>query len=72
MQRAGLASLTEQLRSDPSSAVCGLGDEHLTHLATAIRAVRRRQAEQLQSASDQALTHIPRLLRGPVKKIVGG
>jgi hypothetical protein len=48
-----------------------LAPEHLTHLSEALRSARRRQAQQLQSASDQALAHIPRLLRGPVKKIVG-
>jgi hypothetical protein len=71
MERDGLALLTDQLRDRPSAGVSSLDEEHLTHLASAIRSARRRQAEQLQAASDQALNHIPRLLRGPVKKIVG-
>jgi hypothetical protein len=71
MERDGLTSLTNQLRDQPSDAVKGLADEHVTHLATALRAARHRQAEQVQAASDQALARIPRLLRGPVKKIVG-
>jgi hypothetical protein len=67
----GLESLTDQLRTPPPAGIAGLSREHQTHLAEALRSARRRQAEQLQAASDQALEHIPRLLRGPVKKIVG-
>jgi hypothetical protein len=71
MERDGLAVLARQLRAEPPAAVSGLAEEHLTHLAGAVQAARRRQAEQLQGASDQALEHIPRLLRGPIKKMVG-
>lgn len=72
MQSDGLTPLTEQLRDSPSPIVADLADEHLMHLAGAIRAARKRQALQLQAASEKALDHIPKLLRGPVRKIVGG
>jgi hypothetical protein len=72
MQRDGSSALAAQLREPPSSAVGALADEHLSHLAEAIRAARRRQAQELEAASGQALESIPRLLRGPVRKIVGG
>jgi hypothetical protein len=72
MQTGGLGSLTGELRDPPSSAVAGLPDEHLTHLADALASVRRRQAQELEAASARALEHIPRVLRGPVKKILGG
>ena len=68
----GSLALAAQLREEPSPAVGTLGDEHLTHLAETIRAARRRQAQELEAASNQALEGIPRFLRGPVKKIVGG
>jgi hypothetical protein len=71
MQREGLTRLEEQLRDRPPAGLHQLEEEHLTHLAAAIRSTRRRQGEQLEAASDHALNHIPRLLRGPVKKIVG-
>ena len=71
MESDGQAFLTRQLRESPSPAVAALADEHLSHLAGALRAARQRQAEELTAASEQALAHIPRLLRGPVKKIVG-
>ena len=71
MQRDGLTSLTEQLRECPPAGVGGLEDVHLAHLASAIHSARQRQAQQLQAASAQALDRVPRVLRGPVKKIVG-
>ena len=71
MDNDGLASLTHQLRDSPPAAVGALADQHLSHLAGALRTARHRQAEQVRAASDQALDRIPRLLRGPVKKIVG-
>lgn len=66
-----LDALTEQLRDRPPEALGALADEHLAHLASRIEMARRHQAEQLQAASVRALDRVPRLLRGPVKKIVG-
>lgn len=71
MERDGHAFLVGQLRAEPPAPIGGLLEDHLTHLAGAVQGARRRQAEQLQRASDEALDHIPRLLRGPIKKIVG-
>jgi hypothetical protein len=71
MDKDGLTSLETQLRDSPPAAVRELADEHLAHLASALRAARHREAAQLAAASDQALALMPRLLRGPVKKIVG-
>jgi hypothetical protein len=72
MDRAGLAALATQLRAQPPQAVEALGDEHLTHLAEAVRAARHRQARELETASASALKGVPRILRGPVKTLVGG
>ncbi len=72
MQTDGFGALAAQLREQPSTAVGGLADEHLSHLAGVIRAARHRQAAELQTASAQALDGVPRILRGPLKKIVGG
>jgi hypothetical protein len=71
MQRSGLERLSHQLREPPGAAISALDDEHLAHLAGALHDVRVRQAEALASAAEQAMNHIPRLLRGPVRKIVG-
>jgi hypothetical protein len=72
MEPTGLEWLTSQLRTQPSPAVSTLADEDLRHLADAIRAARQHQHEQLQHASAQALDSVPRLLRGPIRKLVGG
>lgn len=66
-----LSQLTEQLRTDPPEAVGALSEAQLTHLSSALQAARRRQSEALQAAAAQAFDRIPRLLRGPVRKIVG-
>ena len=72
MESDGLGALAAQLREQPSPAVRALSDEHLSHLAGAIRAARHHQARELEAAAAQALDGVPRILRGPVKKMVGG
>lgn len=48
-----------------------MADAELSHLAEAVQAARRRQARALHEAGERALGHIPRLLRGPIRKVVG-
>jgi hypothetical protein len=48
-----------------------LEDTELLHLVSALTDARRRQAKALADAGERALGQIPRLLRGPVRKIVG-
>ena len=71
MASEGQAELTEQLRATPPPTVARLPSEDLQHLAGVIRSARHRQAAELQAAGDQAFNLVPRLLRGPIKKIVG-
>jgi hypothetical protein len=40
-------------------------------LAKAIRRAEADQAAQLRDAVDRSFDHIPRLLRGPVRKLLG-
>lgn len=63
--------LREQLRSEPPEGLSALSGAHLRHLADAIGAARRRQAEALEAAGEQAFGYVPRLLRGPIRKILG-
>lgn len=63
--------LREQLRAEPPAGVAALPSENLRHLADAIGAARRRQAEALAEAGDQAFGYVPRLLRGPIRKLLG-
>ena len=63
--------LEVQLGATPPKGVAALSDDELGHLAEAIRAARHRQAAELQAAGEKAFGHIPRLLRGPIRKVMG-
>jgi hypothetical protein len=68
--KEGLSALEEQLGARPPAGLRKLDDAHLTDLAEAVRDARRRQAAELKAAGDQAFRHIPRLLRGPIRRIL--
>jgi hypothetical protein len=71
VSEAGVETLREQLRADPPAGVAALAEADLQHLAEAVRAARHRQAAELDRAGEQALRLIPRILRGPIRKVVG-
>lgn len=65
-------TLTQELGATPPKDVTAkLSDDECEQLATALRDARRRQSAALAAAADGAFNHIPRLLRGPIRKIVG-
>jgi hypothetical protein len=64
-------ALRAQLGGSAPKALRQLSGDELTDLANAVRTARRRQTKALADAGERALGHIPRLLRGPVRKIVG-
>jgi hypothetical protein len=66
-----LAALRTQLRASPPPALRGLSGADLDDLAAAVEAARRRQAAELAAAGDLAFNHIPRLLRGPIRRVLG-
>jgi hypothetical protein len=65
-----LSTLKEQLGEEPPAAVAQLAPEHLHDLAAAVRDARRRQTAELAAAGEQAFGHVPRLLRGPIRKVL--
>jgi len=71
MSQNGLLALQAELRDKPPASLADVAPEDLDHLAGAIRAAHRRQGAELAAAGEQALTHIPRLLRGPIRKLLG-
>ena len=71
MADTGLKALEAQLRGPAPQGLRQLSDEQLADLAQAIRDTRRRQAAELRTAREQSLSHIPKLLRGPVRRVVG-
>lgn len=68
---SALQALEHQLGGSVPPAVAALEDAELTTLAGAVGAARRRQAAELAAAGDKALGLVPRLLRGPVKRMFG-
>jgi hypothetical protein len=67
----GSKALRRQLGDGLPDGLKRLDDEHLRDLAQAIADTRRRQGAALAAAGDRALGLIPRLLRGPIRRIVG-
>ena len=48
-----------------------LEPRHLEHLAATVREARRQQAAELAAAGERGLRFVPRLLRGPLRKVLG-
>jgi hypothetical protein len=71
MSQDGFKALAAELRAIPPAGLARLSDEQLSELARAVRDARHRQAAELAAAGDRALGHIPRLLRLPIRKILG-
>lgn len=65
------SALSAQLGKTAPSSLRELTDDELRNLGAAIADARHRQAAALAEAGDRALSHVPRLLRGPIKRIVG-
>jgi hypothetical protein len=65
------AALRERLDSEPPQGLHALTGTQLADLTTAITEARRRQREALAAAGDRALSHVPRLLRGPIRRVAG-
>jgi hypothetical protein len=65
----------EQLRAavdadPPRALVDALEPDHLDALAAKVTAAREHQREALARAGDDALRHVPKLLRGPLQRML--
>jgi hypothetical protein len=67
----GLKALATELRDAPPPSLGELSDDDLRDLAGAVSDARHRQAAELKAAGDKAAGHIPKLLRVPVRKVLG-
>ena len=70
-KKDALQAVRAQLRATPPKALAALSEEELEDLAGALREARHRQAAELAAAGEKAFDHIPRLLRGPIRKVMG-
>jgi hypothetical protein len=69
----GLEALADALRAKPPVGLAAvLSESELQALAEAIRDARRRQAEALRQAGEEALGRLPRLVRIAVRTVGGG
>lgn len=66
-----LRALESQLRAKPPKGLASLSEKDLKDLNDAVREARHRQAAELQAAGEKAFGHIPWLLRGPIRKVMG-
>ena len=71
MSNDALAALGKELGGAPPPALATLSSDELNDLAGAVRHARKRQAHELAAAGDAAFAHVPRLLRGPIRKVLG-
>lgn len=69
--RDAMDALEAQLDGAPPAGLGQLSEAELRDLLEVIRAAKRTQARELRTAGEKAYSHIPWLLRGPVRKIVG-
>ena len=70
-KEAARRALEAQLGARAPKGLSVLSAEELHDLAEIVRDARDRQAAVLAEAGDRALQRIPRLLRGPIRKIAG-
>jgi hypothetical protein len=70
-RRDALSALSARLGAAAPEGLAGLSEDERHDLMTAVDDARRRQSLALGEAGERALGHIPRLLRGPVRRIVG-
>jgi hypothetical protein len=71
MPDTGHQALADALRAAPPAGLGALDDEHLAELAGLVRSARAAQGRELQESLQAALAHLPRPLRGPVRKVFG-
>jgi hypothetical protein len=71
-RKEALREVESQLQATPPKRLSSLSEQELEDLASAIREARHRQAAELHAAGERAFDHIPWLLRGPIRKVMGG
>lgn len=62
-------AIERELAVSPPAGMSRLTPEQRDDLARAIRGAKHRQAAALAAAGEQALGLIPRILRGPIRRL---
>ena len=71
MKHDRLKDVSHALGAPAPAALAALETAALRTLTDALHDARRKQRRQMAEATDSALQHIPFLLRGAVKKVLG-
>lgn len=64
-------TLRERVDGPLPDGIAALSPDEQQLLADALGDARREQGKELAAAANGALEYVPRLLRGPVRKVVG-
>jgi hypothetical protein len=67
----GLEAVEHQLQAPAPAGLRNLAEADLLAFAAAVRAARNRQAAELAAAGDKAFALVPRILRGPIRRMFG-
>ena len=69
---ADLSELNRELHCSAPQDFSRLEEAEVQLLTDCLRSTKKRQHSQLRQSMEAALSHIPALLRGPVKRILLG
>ena len=72
MTPSGKRRLEDELADKVPDGLEALADGQLTDVADRLHQAKQRQSQALDAAIGQALEIVPRLLRGPVRKVLFG
>jgi hypothetical protein len=72
MSAKAVRALASELGAAPPDGIARLDDAQLRVIADLLREAKRRQSDALESAVDEALEIVPRMVRGPVRKALFG
>jgi hypothetical protein len=72
MSAKAIRALEDELGGRPPEGLEALTDAQLRAFTDLLHAAKQRQSEALQSAVEEALEIVPRMVRGPVRKMLFG
>jgi hypothetical protein len=72
MSAKALRALEDALGGRPPAGLEALTDAQLRAFTDLLRETKQRQSRGLEAAVEQALEIVPRMVRGPVRKILFG
>ncbi len=71
MSKEAFQSLSRALhQAEPPAELAELSEDQLNHLAGAIEEVHQHQEQALQQAMEEALSHVPGMLRKSVRRML--